>query len=99
LDYTGTGLVKDSAGSASPQGPQANPLSSLLSNALGGAQNPSTGGLIGRVSFSLRGTFEDPKFSPSSIPQFGQGTNQPHPQQPPQPGGNPFNLFPLPLGP
>jgi hypothetical protein len=98
LDYTGTGLVKGGAGAAAPQGQQANPLSSLLSNALGGGLNPSAGGLSGRVAFSLRGTFEDPKFAPSGIPQFGQGT-KPQPQQPPQPGGNPFNLFPLPLGP
>jgi len=96
LDYTGTGLVKGSAGTASPQGQPADPLSSLLGNALGGGLNQSAGGMSARVAFSLRGTFDDPKFAPTGIPQFGQGTNKPQPQQP---GGNPFNLFPLPLGP
>ena len=93
LDYTGTGLLKGIT-SASPQGQPGNPLS-LLGN-LGGALTQSGGTFSARVAFTLRGTFDDPKFSPTGIPQLGGGTNQQHP---PQPGGNPFNLFPLPLGP
>ncbi|HYM90829.1 MAG TPA: AsmA family protein [bacterium] len=95
LDYTGTGHVKGSLGSAQPQGQPGTP-SSLLGNLLGGTL--PGGAFDMRVSFSLKGTFDDPKFAPAGMPQLNQGTNPAQPQRPAGPG-NPFNLFPLPVGP
>jgi len=97
LDYAGTGQVKGSVGSAQPQGQPGTP-SSLLGNLLGGTLAPSVGALGARVPFSLKGTFDDPKFAPAGLPQLNQGTNPPQPQQPAGPG-NPLNLFPLPIAP
>ncbi len=97
LDYTGTGQVKGGLGSAQPQGQPGTP-SSLLGNLLGGMLTPSGGAFDARVPFSLKGTFDDPKFSPAGMPQLNQGTNPAQPQRPAGPG-NPFNLFPIPISP
>jgi len=104
LDYTGIGDVKTSLFGQ----PQTQLGLSLLRNALGGKVPESVRDFTARVPFALKGTFDNPKFSTTGVPQVTPlGT--PAKPQPQQPGQNPpqipgipqlpVKLPPLPIGP
>ena len=87
LNYTGIGDVKTSMFGQ----PQTQLGLSLLRNALGGKVPESVRDFNARVPFALKGTFDNPKFSTTGVPQVTP-LNAPakqQPQQPAQPGQNP----------
>lgn len=97
LNYTGIGNVN---GSLLGQSQTQLGNLSLLGNALGGTATPPLGDYSARVPFSLKGTFDDPKFSPAGAPQISRGSAPAKQQpQPEQPGQNPLKFLPLPFGP
>jgi AsmA-like C-terminal region/AsmA family len=82
----------------------------LLRNALGGKVPESVRDFNARVAFTIRGTFDDPKFSATGVPQITP-LNTPAKPQPQQPDQNPPQIpgipqlpvklppLPFPLGP
>lgn len=92
LDYAGTGVLKRGAASTQTQsGGVAPPVGQILENLVPGSRS-ATGV---RVPFSLRGTFDDPKFALAGTPQLIQGQNPGRGQQQPQPQPPQLNLFDL----
>ncbi len=86
LDYAGTGVLKSLASETSPSGAALPSLRQMLGNVLPGAAG--TAGV--RVPFSVRGTFDDPKFfllaaTPYLIRDQSPRQPQQQPQQPKQP--------------
>jgi hypothetical protein len=106
LDYAGIGDVKTSVFGQ----PQTQLGLSLLRNALGGKVPESVRDFNARVPFALKGTFDNPKFSATGVPQVTplNAPAQPPPQQPeqnpPQIPGIPqlpvkLPTLPFPIGP
>ncbi len=92
LDYAGTGVLKRGAvSSQSPSGGVVPPVGQILGNLVPGSSS-ATGV---RVPFSLRGTFDDPKFSLTGTPQLIQGQNSRPGQQQPQQQPPQLDLFDL----
>ena len=92
LDYTGTGVLKRGTASTQTQsGGVVPPVGEILGNLVPGSRS-ATGV---RVPFSLRGTFDDPKFSLAGTPQLIQGQNSGRGQQQPQQQPPQLNLFDL----
>jgi hypothetical protein len=92
LNYTGIADVKTSLFGQ----PQTQLGLQLLRNALGGKVPESIRDFNARVPFAIRGTFDNPKFSTTGVPQVTPlGPANPPPQQPgqnpppQQPGQNP----------
>jgi len=84
LNYTGIADVKTSLFGQS----QTQLGLALLRNALGGKVPESVRDFNARVPFALKGTFDDPKFSTTGVPQVTP-LNGPAGPQPQQPGQNP----------
>ena len=91
LNYTGIGNVRTSLFGQS----QTQLGLSLLRNALGGRVPESVRDFNARVAFALKGTFDDPKFSTTGVPQVTP-LNGPAGPQPQQPGQNPPQIPGLP---
>lgn len=66
LDYAGTGVLKALAPEASPSGGAPGSVGRMLSDMVREGAAVATGY---RVPFFVRGTFDDPQFSPSRTPQ------------------------------
>jgi len=106
LNYTGIADVKTSVFGQ----PQTQLGLSLLRNVLGGKVPESISDFSARVPFALKGTFENPKFSATGVPQVTP-LNTPAKPQPRQPGQTPPQIpgipqlpiklppLPLPIGP
>jgi hypothetical protein len=84
LNYTGIADVKTSMFGQS----QTQLGLALLRNALGGRVPDTVRDFNARVPFALKGTFDDPKFSTTGVPQITP-LNGPAAPQPQQPGQNP----------
>jgi uncharacterized protein involved in outer membrane biogenesis len=100
LDYAGTGIVKGTTLSTS-----AGQLINLpgVGQALGsyGSTIQALGEYTAQVPFSLKGTFGNPKFAATGVPQISRTTapaQQPS-KQPPPSSPNPFQLPQLPFHP
>jgi hypothetical protein len=106
LNYTGIGDVKTTMFGQ----PQTQLGLMLLRNALGGKVPESVRDFTARVPFALKGTFDNPKFSTTGVPQVTP-QNAPAKPQPQQPEPNPPQIpgipqlpvklppLPFPLGP
>ncbi len=80
LDYAGTGVLKSLVSETSPSGGALPSVPQMLGNVLPGAAG--TTGV--RVPFSVRGTFDDPKFSLAGTPLLIRDKSPQQPQQQPQ---------------
>jgi hypothetical protein len=81
LDYTGTGVLKFLT---SPGIPSITGLTPSAGEIMGRFVPGASGATGVRTPFSIRGTFDDPKFALAGRPEFlrGTGSQAPQPQQP-----------------
>jgi uncharacterized protein involved in outer membrane biogenesis len=89
LDYTGVGVLKRLAGTPGGSGPLPS-LGQTLDNTV-----KTISGLGVRVPFTLKGTFDDPKFALAGTPQPLQAPRPGRERAPAQPNQNPLDLLNL----
>lgn len=89
LDYTGIGVLKRLAGTPGGSGPLPS-LGQTLDNTV-----KTISGLGMRVPFTLKGTFDDPKFALAGTPQPLQAPRPGRERSPAQPNQNPLDLLNL----